>query len=186
MGSLTDGWEIFKDLVRGGWRHWSKPSLTITYEPRSEPFVGLAADRSNRRTAFYRLDVTNDGRSPAEDCRGYLLNVEPVGSQPMHRGIGKPLQLKWAHETDYQPIRIGAKEQPPRKLDLFFVFADQRNELHFFVDQPQIPVGIATDFPAREYRVSVKVEMKDNKPATAKFVVNALATFDGATIAPVA
>jgi hypothetical protein len=164
MGWVKDAVDLLKAPAHGAYSWWKAPSLEITFNPE-EPWVGAVANAGGQQGWFYRLDVTNKGRSVAECCVATLLTVEPVAGSGQK--LGKPCVLKWAHGATFSPIDIDASD-PPRKLDLFYLLQhDQR--LHFFVDIPPIPLGFSNVFPLAEYHVRVRVKANSGHGVERRF-----------------
>jgi hypothetical protein len=146
-----------------------RPHLTIGFEQSSEPFIGQDVLNNDRIAAFYRLTVTNQGKTAAEECQGYLIAVEPIVGGHSANQLGKPEVLKWAHEQDFQTIRIEAGEC--RKLDLLYIYRDDPGQMYFFFKQPDSAVGVYPNLASAEYRVKVRVNHKNHSPAFGCFLI---------------
>jgi hypothetical protein len=162
------------DFIKWLFGYLQRPVLAIEYERDNEPFVGSDVLNDNRIARFFRLSVTNQGKTPAAECQGYLVSVEAVpGARAAAKRLGKPEILKWAHEADFHPICLEAGER--RKLDLFYIYDDEPSRLYFFFKEPDVPVGVKSHFDAGDYRVSVRINHKGHRPVHGHFLVKSVA-----------
>src|SRR5262245_14279745 len=99
MGWISDLKELSVPYV---W--FIAPSLNITFNSTTEPVQATVVDAGNQPGWFYRLDVTNSGRSVAEDCVATLVAVDP--EVPPGQSLATPCKLKWAHGATIAPAVI--------------------------------------------------------------------------------
>jgi hypothetical protein len=73
VGMLKDVVDLLISPARWFYGLWNAPSLEIDFNVTQEPWVGAVDDAGGQQGWFYRLEVTNKGRSPAEDCVAALV-----------------------------------------------------------------------------------------------------------------
>jgi len=177
LGKVDTTYQLLRDI--GPWLRglFFQPRLRISYDPTKSKDKAYTADAGMRLACYYHLQVLNEGRGVAKRCKPVLETVESLDNSSLR--LRKPEQMHWANEPTLEPVDI--ERNQARRLDLVFLFQDDRN-INFFIPPPPIPVGTTRVFPPGRYRVRVRVTPEAGKPGVGQFTLLTDGTWDALEI----
>lgn len=156
--------------------------LRVSFDPQHTGemrYVGRPGRNPDQPARFYHFVVTNEGNVVARKCVGKLIDVQvrdADGSFVTYRDFAKPVILKWANETNWDPIDIEPNLPRPRRLDLCLVLESSPHILR--LSNRKEFDGNVTDLAVGVYRFTIRVSAENAKPVQEVFVVEYVGMWD--------